>query len=147
MKKLALVALPTALTMAVVAPVALAQEDTGTDTDTTTETAETNGAIVTREAVTEEREVLDEDGNPVLDADGNPTFETVELGWTQTVETPSGNVHTITKIEGERAVVTHEKAERIARAERPAKPERPEKPEKPEKPERPERPDRPGRGG
>ena len=143
MKKLTMAALPAALTIAVVAPVALAQEEGGTDTDTT-ETVETNGAIVTREAVTEEREVLDDEGNPVLDADGNPTYETVELGWTQTVETPSGNVHTITKIEGERAVVTHEKAERVARAERPAKPERPEKPEKPEKPERPERP---GRGG
>ncbi|UOR14463.1 hypothetical protein [Qipengyuania aquimaris] len=149
MRKLTLVALPTALTLAAFNP-ALAQDDGSTDTDAGTDTAEPTGAVVTREALTEEREVVDDEGNPVLDADGNPTFETVETGWVQTVETPSGNTHTITKVEGERAVVTHEKAERVARAERPAKadrPDKPERPEKPEKPEKPERPDRPGRGG
>ena len=59
----------------------------------------------------------------------------------------------ITKEDGSRAIVEHqraerpEKAERVAKAERPERPERPEKPEKPERPEKPEKPEKPGRPG
>jgi len=137
--------------------VALAQDSVdGTDTEAAEETS--NGAIVVREDITED--VVDEEGNPVpalddngdpvLDDDGNPVFETVTTGFVQTVETPSGNIHTITKEEGSRAIVTHEFAdrpERAARAERPERPEKPEKPEKPERPERPEKPERPDKPG
>ena len=147
MKKLKLVALPTAFGLSLAAPALMAQDEGATDTPEA-EVVETNGAVVTRGALTEDRLIVDADGNPVLDANGNQQFETVEVpGFVQTVETPSGHVHTITKVEGERAVVTHEKAERVARADRPERPEKPEKPEKPERPERPEKPERPGRGG
>lgn len=115
---------------------------------------ENNGAIVTRENIEEEREVLDESGDPVLNDDGTTQTEIVTTGFTQTVETPSGNVHTIAKEDGSRAIVTHERPERPERAakpekperaEKPERPERPEKPEKPERAEKPERPDKPGR--
>ena len=154
MKKLNGVAIPAAFGLAIAAPALMAQDgdagDAGSDvevedTETEVEIVESNGAVVTRAAITEDVEIVDENGDPVLDAEGNPTYETVETGgWVQTVETPSGNRHTITKVEGERAVVTHEKAERVARADRPEKPERPAKPERPEKPEKPERPSRGG---
>src|SRR3546814_925630 len=104
-------------------------------------TDEANGAIVTREATTEERQVLDENGDPLLDEEGNPVMETVTTGFVQTVETPSGNFHTITKPDGGPAVVEHEFAER---PERPERAERAERPERPEKPEKPSHPDRPG---
>ena len=115
----------------------------------------TNGAIVTREALVEQATdengepipVLNADGTQATDEDGNLLFETVTTGFTQTVETPSGNVHTITKEEGSRAIVTHERPERMARAEKPERPERPEKPEKPDRPEKPEKPERPEKPG
>ena len=48
----------------------LAAQDDGT-TDTEAETPEeTSGATVMREEITEEREVLDENGEPVLDENG-----------------------------------------------------------------------------
>ena len=82
MKKLNMVAIPAAFGLAITAPALLAQDGgDGTDVESTeTEVVETNGAIVTREVITEEVEIVDEDGNPVLDADGNPTYETVETG-------------------------------------------------------------------
>ena len=87
---------------------------------------ENNGAVVTRENIEEEREVLDENGDPVLNDDGTTQTEVVTTGFTQTVETPSGNVQTITKEDGSRAIVTHERPERAERAEKPEKPERAE---------------------
>lgn len=173
MKKTVLTLSVATLAMAA-APAAMAQDD-GTetdvetnDTDTDTETPETdvdtpetedpeasNGAIVTRSVLTEERQIFDENDEPVLDDEGNPTYEIVELdGWQQTVETPSGHIHTVTKEVGSPAVVTHirpeghGRPERVAaaeRPERPARPERPERPDRPDKPDKPERPDRPGR--
>lgn len=136
----------------------VAAQDAGDGTETGAEGVEDTamGAIVVREDLLET--VTDEDGNPVqaVDENGDPIFdengeqvnETVVTGFVQTVETPSGNIHTITKEDGSRAIVTHEfanKPERLARAEKPERPERLEKPERPEKPEKPERPDRPGR--
>lgn len=151
MKKIAI--LGSAIAFAVGgAQVAVAQ-----DADTPETGEETsNGAVVTRDNITEQAvdengdpiPVLDGDGNPVLDDDGNPVYETVTVGFVQTVETPSGHRHTITKEDGSRAIVTHEFAdrpERAARADRPARAERPERPERPEKPERPERPEKPDR--
>lgn len=97
------------------AQVALAQ-DAGGDTDVETVEEASNGAVVTREEITEQ--VVDENGepvpafdangDPVLDADGNPVFETQVAGFTQTVSTPSGITHTVTKVDGSPAVVTHE---------------------------------------
>src|SRR3546814_8636595 len=78
------------------------------DPDAPETTDETNGAIVTREDTTEERQVLDENGDPVLDEEGNPVMETVTTGFTQTVETPSGNIHTLTKPDDGPAVGEHE---------------------------------------
>jgi hypothetical protein len=99
-------------------------------------------------------QVVDGDGKLVEDADGNPVYqtvtETVTIGFTQTVETPSGNVHTITKEDGSRAIVTHErpeKAERADKAEKPDRPDKPERPDKPDKPDRPDKPDKPDRPG
>ena len=145
-----------------ISAVAYAQ-DAGSDTPDT-ETADSDapeaapkGAVVTRTTTTENGDpVLDENGEQVLDESGQPVFEQTETGFEQTVETPSGIVHTITKADGGRAVVTHdrsgkeaierpERAEKPEKAERPEKPERPERPEKPEKPERPEKPEKPGR--
>lgn len=105
-----------------------------------------NGAIVTRTETTGNgAQIFDANGDPVLDANGQPTFEQVVTGSMQTVETPSGNVHTITKTEGEHATVEHDRinhqnAERFERQTRAERPERPEKPEKPEKPDRGGRP-------
>lgn len=154
MKKLILASSATLFSLAA-ATGALAQDSDGPETPETEDVEDAgNGAIVTREELVEQ--VTDEDGNPVpifnedgtqaTDEDGNLLFETVSVGFVQTVETPSGNVHTITKEDGSRAIVTHEfanKPERVARAEKPEKPERPEKPEKPERPEKPEKPERP----
>ena len=91
--------------------------------------------------------VLDENGVQKVDEEGNPIFEERSTGFTQTVETPNGIVHTVTKEDGSRAVVTHDRTGRTSpeRAQRPERAERPEKPEKPEKPERPEKPEKPGR--
>ncbi len=160
MKKLMMTG--TAVALAIGGMTSLSAQDEGAEGTEAVE--QVNGAIVTRENIDEERVVLDEEGNPVfvLDADGNPVqalddlgepvvdangnpvyqtaTETVTLGFTQTVETPSGNVHTITKQDGSRAIVTHERPEKAERAERPEKPEKPERPEKPEKPERPGKP-------
>jgi len=114
-----------------------------------------NGAIVTRTDITEDGDpVLDDETNEqVTDDDGNPVFEQVVTGFVQTVETPSGIVHTITKEDGSRAYVEHDRSghrnadkfERVAKAERVEKAEKPERPEKPEKPERPEKPEKGGR--
>lgn len=160
MKKLMMTG--TAVALAIGGMTSLSAQDEGAEGTEAVE--QVNGAIVTRENIDEERVVLDEEGNPVfvldadgnpvqalddlgepvVDADGNPVYqtatETVTLGFTQTVETPSGNVHTITKQDGSRAIVTHERPEKAERAERPEKPEKPERPEKPEKPERPGKP-------
>ena len=131
---------------------AFAQDaDDGTEPETTEDAS--SGAIVTREEIVVDRldedgnpiPVLDEDGNQLLDDDGNPVFETGAVGFVQTVETPSGNVHQITKEDGSRAIVTHDlanKPDRIERAERPEKTDRPERPDRPEKPEKPDRPGR-----
>ena len=129
---------------------AIAQEapEAAPETEVEVEETQGNGAIVTREVITEERDVFDENGDPVVDEAGQPVTETVETGWQQTVETPSGNIHTITKEDGSRAVVTHERPEKVAKlekAERPAKPEKPAKPDRPEKPEKPQKPDKPSR--
>lgn len=164
MKKLMMTG--TAVALAIGGMTSLSAQDEGAEGTEAVE--QVNGAIVTRENIDEERVVLDEEGNPVfvldadgnpvqvlddlgepvVDADGNPVYqtatETVTLGFTQTVETPSGNMHTITKQDGGRAIVTHERPEKAERAERPEKPEKPEKPERPEKPEKPERPGKPG---
>lgn len=145
MKKLLMAG--TAVALAMGGMTALHAQDQGTDGTEEAETAESNGAIVTRENVEEERDVLDENGDPVLNEDGTTQTETVTTGFTQTVETPSGNVHTITKEDGGRAIVTHERAERPEKAEKPEKPEKPERPEKPDRPERPEKPERPGKPG
>lgn len=164
MKKLMMTG--TAVALAIGGMTSLSAQDEGTEGTEAVE--QVNGAIVTRENIDEERVVLDEEGNPVfvldadgnpvqalddlgepvVDADGNPVYqtatETVTLGFTQTVETPSGNMHTLTKQDGGRAIVTHERPEKAERAERPEKPEKPERPERPEKPEKPERPGKPG---
>lgn len=133
---------------------AYAQDANPDETEGTEETK--SGAVVTREKITQQGDpVLDENGVQKVDENGNPIFEEVETGFTQTVETPSGIVHTVTKEDGSRAVVTHdrtghanaEKFARAERAERPAKPERAERPEKPERPERPSRPEKPERPG
>ena len=176
MKKLLMTG--TALALAIGGMTSLSAQDEGAEgTEGTQAVEKANGAIVTRDNIDEERAVLDDEGNPVLvvdadgnpvqalddlgepvvDADGNPVFqtatETVSIGFTQTVETPSGNAHTITKTDGSRAIVTHERPEKTERAEkaekpeRPERPERPEKPEKPERPEKPEKPERPGKPG
>lgn len=140
----------TAAALAMGGLTAVSAQDQGPDGTEETETTPNNGAIVTRENTEEERDVLDENGDPVVNEDGTTQTETVTTGFTQTVETPSGNVHTITKEEGARAMVTHERAERPQRAEKPEKaekPERPEKPEKPDRPEKPEKPERPGKPG
>jgi hypothetical protein len=105
---------------------------------------ENNGAIVTRENIEEERKVLDESDVPVLNDDGTTQTEIVTTGFTQTVETPSGNVHTITKVDGSRAIVTHERPEKAERADKAEKPDRPDKPERPDKPDKPDRPGKPG---
>lgn len=155
MKKTMTIGSAAALALAAIGGSAYAQDtgDTDTGTDVETEAPESNGAIVTREDVVEEREVVDENGDPVVDENGVAVTETVTTGFVQTVETPSGNIHTITKEDGSRAIVEHqraerpEKAERVAKAERPEKPERLEKPEKPERPEKPEKPEKPGRPG
>lgn len=145
------------------ANVGLAQ-DAGDGTDTGSTERTSNGAIVTREEIVEQAvdengepiPVLDDEGNPVVDEEGNPVFETVAVGFVQTVSTPSGNIHTVTKEDGSRAIVTHEfanrpervaRAERIERPDRPDRPQRPDRPERPEKPEKPERPERPNRPG
>lgn len=150
MKKTAIMGSMAFATAAAMGTVAIAQDEGGTDVEV--EETEPNGAIVTREDIVEEREVVDENGDPVLDENGQPVVETVTTGWVQTVETPSGNIHTITKEDGSRAIVTHErpekgekpaKVERVAKAERPDKPEKPDRPEKPEKPAKPEKPGRP----
>jgi hypothetical protein len=143
---------------------AIAQDTDGSDPDVEAQ-EEANGAIVTREEITEERGLFDENGDPVLDDAGNPATETVTVGFSQTVETPSGIAHMVTKEDGSAAVVTHENLgapertarvaaaerpgrtempERPERAERPERPERAERPERPERPDRPERPNRPG---
>jgi len=137
MTKYLLIGSAALLSLATVSP-ASAQDAEEPDTPETTD--ETNGAIVTREATTEEVAVLDENGDPVLDEEGNPVMETVTIGFVQTVETPSGNFHTITKPDGGPAVVEHEFAERPEKPERAERAERPERPEKPEKPSRPDRP-------
>lgn len=157
MKKTMAIGSAAALALVAIGGSAYAQDagDTDTDagTDVETEAPESNGAIVTREDIVEEREVVDENGDPVVDENGVAVTETVTTGFVQTVETPSGNIHTITKENGSRAIVEHqraerpEKAERVAKAERPERPERPEKPEKPERPEKPEKPEKPGRPG
>lgn len=127
----------------------LAQDaDIGTEPETTEDAS--SGAIVTREDIVVDRldedgnsiPVLDEDSNQLLDDDGDPVFETDAVGFVQNVETPSGNVHQITKEDGSRAIVTHDfanKPDRIERAERPEKADRPERPDRPEKPEKPDR--------
>jgi hypothetical protein len=94
---------------------AYAQDEGGEGTDTPEAEEAGNGAIVTREEITEQVldengepiPVLDENGDPVLDDDGNPVYETVVVGFTQTVETPSGITHTVSKEDGSPAVVTH----------------------------------------
>lgn len=151
MKKTMTIGSATALALAAIGGTAYAQ-DAG-DTDVETEAPEPNGAIVTREDIVEERDVLDENGDPVVDENGVAVTETVTTGFVQTVDTPSGNFHTIIKEDGSRAIVEHEraerpaKAERVAKAERPERPEKPEKPERPERPEKPEKPEKPGRPG
>jgi hypothetical protein len=143
----------TAVALAIVGMTSLSAQDNGTDGAEGAETTQSNGAIVTRENIEEEREVLDDNGDPVLNEDGTPRTETVTTGFTQTVETPSGNVHIITKEDGGRAIVTHERADRPEkpskpeRASKPERPERPEKPERPDRPEKPEKPERPGKPG
>lgn len=124
-----------------------------TETDGIDDAAPTapKGATVTRENIEEQREVVDANGQPVLNDDGTTKTETVETGFTQTVETPSGNITTITKEDGSSAVVTHERPDRTERATQPERPDkadkpaRPEKPERGEKPEKAAKPDRPGR--
>lgn len=143
---------------------------TTTQSETTTETlaeptAGGNGAQVLRTQETDSDVTRDADGNVVS------TSEPTETRTIQTVSTPSGNEHTLTKtMDADGNVttsVTHERAERpgandraekadrAERAERPEKaeraevaerPERPERPEKADRAERPERPDRPGQG-
>lgn len=108
-----------------------------------------NDATVERGTVTEQQAVVDENGAAVLDENGDPVYETRSVGSTQTVTTPSGIVHTMTKIDGENTVVEHDRSA-MAKPERPQRPERAEKPEKPqraEKPEKPERPEKPEKGG
>ena len=130
-----------------------AETPDATETETDAGDASSNGAIVTREETTEDVAVLDENGEQVLDENGNPVYETRVTGWVQTVTTPSGITHTMTKTEAGRTIVTHDRSgmarpEKVAKAERPQRaerPERPEKPEKPQKPEKPEKPEKPGR--
>lgn len=108
-----------ALTAALIGTSSIAfAQDSGPSDGTDVEPVEeaSNGAVVTREEITEQ--VLDEngepvpalnaDGEPILDADGNPVFETQVVGFTQTVATPSGITVTVTKVDGSPAVVTHE---------------------------------------
>jgi hypothetical protein len=143
MKKLLIAS--TAVALAIGGMTSLSAQDAGTDgTDDAAATPST-GAIVTRENIEEERDVVDENGNPVLNDDGTTQTETVKTGFTQTVETPSGNVTTITKEAGSRAIVTHERPDRPEKAAKAERPEKPEKPSRPEKPEKPSKPDRPGR--
>ena len=115
MRKILAIAASTALGLAGAAQA----QDEGGETPEAEESDE--GAIVTREEITEERQVRDEDGNLVQasDEEGNLLFddetgepiyemETVTIGFTQTVETPTGITHTVTKVDGSPAVVTHE---------------------------------------
>jgi hypothetical protein len=107
----------TAVALAIGGMTSLSAQDKGTDGAEEAVTTESNGAIVTRENIEEEREVLDKNGDPELNEDGTPRTETVTTGFTQTVETPSGNVHTIIKEDGGRAIVTHERADRPEKSE------------------------------
>lgn len=95
---------------------AIAQDTSGDDMDVDTVEESSNGAVVTREEITEQVldengepvPALDENGDPILDADGNPVSETQVVGFTQTVATPSGITTTVTKVDGSPAVVSHQ---------------------------------------
>jgi len=104
--------------------IAIAQDASGDDAGVETVEEASNGAVVTRDEITEQVlgengepvPALDVNGDPILDADGNPVFATQVVGFTQTVETPSGITTTVTKVDGSPAVVTFQNLGRPAAA-------------------------------